>query len=85
MTLEAQVRHLVTYRDPAEGTLIYTVFTKKCQKRCKKGIPPVFDRKIDGVTYQGCGGPRGPFCAPISATRWGAKTTSGRVLACTPP
>ena len=45
--LEAQVRHLVTYRDP-------TVFTKKCQKRRKKGVPPVFDREIDGVTYWGC-------------------------------
>ena len=45
MTLGAQVRHLVAYRDTAEGTLIYTVFTKKYQKRCKKGVPPVFDRK----------------------------------------
>ena len=41
-TLGAQVRHLVTYRDPPEGTLLYTVFTKNCQKRCKKGVPPVF-------------------------------------------
>ena len=47
MTLEAQVKHLVTYRDTTEGTLIYTVFAKKYQKRCKKGVPPVFDRKID--------------------------------------
>ena len=39
VTLGAQVRHLVTYPDPPEGTLIYTVFTKKCQKRCKKGVP----------------------------------------------
>ena len=51
VTLGAQVRHLVTYREPPEDTLVYTGFTKKCQKRCKKGVPPVFDRKIDGVTY----------------------------------
>ena len=30
--------HLVAYRDPPEDTLIYTVFTKKCQKRSKKGV-----------------------------------------------
>ena len=40
----AQVRYLVTYRDPPEGTLLYTGFTKKCQKQSKKGVPPVFDR-----------------------------------------
>ena len=39
VTLGAQVRHLVTYRDPPEGTLIYTVFTEKCQKRSKRGYP----------------------------------------------
>ena len=44
VALGAQVGHLVAYRDPPEDTLIYTVFTKKCQKRCKKGVPPVFDR-----------------------------------------
>ena len=31
--------HLVTYRDPPEGNLLYTGFTKKCQKRFKKGYP----------------------------------------------
>ena len=51
VTLGAHVGHLVTYRDPYEGALIYTIFTKKCQKRCKKGAPPVFDRQLDGVTY----------------------------------
>ena len=35
----ARVRHLVTYRDPPEGTLIYAGFTKQCQKRSKKGVP----------------------------------------------
>ena len=44
VALGVQVRHLVTYRDAPEGTLIYTVFANKCQKRCKKGVPPVFDR-----------------------------------------
>ena len=39
VTLGAQVVHLVTYRDPSEGALIYTIFTKKCQKRSKKGVP----------------------------------------------
>ena len=38
---------------PPEGTLIYTVFAKKCQKQCRKGVPPVFGRQIDGVTYLG--------------------------------
>ena len=44
VALGAQVGHLVAYRDPPEDTLIYTVFTKKCQKRSKRGVPPVFDR-----------------------------------------
>ena len=38
VTLGAQVRHVVTYREPIDGTLLYTVFTKKCQKRSKKGV-----------------------------------------------
>ena len=44
VALGAQVGHLVTYRDPLGGALIYTIFTKECQKRSKKGVPPVFDR-----------------------------------------
>ena len=51
VTLGAQVRHVVTYRAPTEGALIYTFLTKKCQKRCKKGVPPMFDRQIECVTY----------------------------------
>ena len=51
VALGAQVRHVVTYSDPPEGTLRYTVFTKKCQKRSKKGVPPVFDRFC--TTYLG--------------------------------
>ena len=51
MALGAQVVHLVTYCDLPEGTLIYTMFTKKCQKGSKKGVPPVFNRKIYGATH----------------------------------
>ena len=35
----AQVWHVVTYRGSPEDTLMYTVFTKKCQKRSKGGYP----------------------------------------------
>ena len=42
VALVAQVGRLVAYRDPPEDTLIYTVFTKKCQKRCKKRGYPLF-------------------------------------------
>ena len=44
VALGAQVRHVVTYRNPPEGTLIYTIFTKKYQKRSTKGVPQVLDR-----------------------------------------
>ena len=53
MALGAQVGHVVTNHGSPEGPLIYTVFTKKCQKRNKKGVPPVFDRKIQGVSKLG--------------------------------
>ena len=39
VTLGAQVRHVVTYLCSPEGSLPYTVFIKKCQKRSKKGVP----------------------------------------------
>ena len=42
VTLGAQVRHLVTYRDRPEGALIYTVFTKKVSKTVQKGGTPYF-------------------------------------------
>ena len=45
VALGAQVGHVVTYLCSPEGSLIYTVFTKKCQKRAKRGYPlflPVF-------------------------------------------
>ena len=44
VALGAQVRHLVAYRYPLEDTLIYTAFTKKCQKRSKRGYPLFFNR-----------------------------------------
>ena len=53
VTLGAQVGHVVTYIDSPEGSLINIVFIKKCQKRSKKGEPPVFDRKIHCSTYLG--------------------------------
>ena len=43
VALGAQVRHVVTYRDPPDGTLLFTVFAKKCQT-VQNGVPPVFDR-----------------------------------------
>ena len=39
VALGAQVEHVATYHVSPEGSLIYTVFTKKCQKRTKKGVP----------------------------------------------
>ena len=42
VALESHVGHLVAYRDPPEDTHIYTVFTKKCQKRSKGGGTPCF-------------------------------------------
>ena len=43
----AQVGYVVTYHASPEGSLIYTVFTKKVSKTVKKrgGVPPIFDRK----------------------------------------
>ena len=39
VALRVQVGHVVTYRASPEGSLIYTVFTKKFQKRSKRGVP----------------------------------------------
>ena len=39
VALGAQVGHLVTYRDPPEGALIYTVFTKSVKNGPKGGYP----------------------------------------------
>ena len=39
VALGVQVGHVVTYRASPEGSLIYTVFTKKFQKRSKRGYP----------------------------------------------
>ena len=41
VALGAQVGHAVTYRGSPVGSLIYTVFTKKCQKR-QMGVYPLF-------------------------------------------
>ena len=40
--LGAQVRHLITYRDPSEGTLFYTVlcfYQKSVKTGAKRGYP----------------------------------------------
>ena len=39
VALEVQVGHVVTYHGSPEGSLIYTVFTKKVSKTVKKGVP----------------------------------------------
>ena len=46
----AQVAQVVAYRASPEGSLIYTVFTKKCQKRSKKGVPPILTTFWQGFT-----------------------------------
>ena len=65
MTLGAQVRHLVTCRDPPESTLIYTVFTKKCQKRCKKGYPLFLTGKLTVSPTRGMCRPGEPSRADL--------------------
>ena len=45
VALGAQVGHVVAYFGSPEGSLINTVFTKKCQKRSKKGVPLVLTGK----------------------------------------
>ena len=60
VALVAQVGQVITYRGSPEGPLIYTVFTKKCQKWTKRGLPPVFNRKLNAPPT-GCHfGPEGP-------------------------
>ena len=43
--------HVTTYLGSPEGTLIYTAFAQKCQKRSKRGYPcflPIFG-KVSGT------------------------------------
>ena len=42
-----QVGHVVTYCASPEGSLIYTAFTKKFQKRSKNGYPPFLTGKFN--------------------------------------
>ena len=51
VALGAQVRRAVTQRASPEGYLIYTVFTKKCQKRYKKGVPPILTTFWEEFTF----------------------------------
>ena len=50
VALGAQAEHLLTHRASPEGFLIYTVFAKKCQKRSKKGVPPILTTFWEGFT-----------------------------------
>ena len=51
--LGAQVGHVVTNHASPEGCLISTVFTKKCQKWNKKGVPPILTTFGEGFTLLG--------------------------------
>ena len=53
VVLGAQVRRVVTYHGSPEGSLIYTVFTKKCQKRSKRGVPPILTTFWEDFTLLG--------------------------------
>ena len=52
MTPGPQVRHLVAYRDPTEGTLIYTGFPKSVKNGAKRGYP--LTRKLTVSPTKGC-------------------------------
>ena len=77
MAVGAQVWHMVTYRGSPEDTLIYTVFTKKCQKRSKRGYPLFLTLFREDCGYQGTHHPGWPLGWPkrpdfaIAAGRFG--------------
>ena len=64
MALGAQAGHVVTYRGSPEEFIVHTVFTKKCQKWNKKGVPPVFNWKIE-VSFRAPRALEGRFAAPF--------------------
>ena len=47
VALGARVGHVVTYRGLPKESLIYTVFTKKCQKQSKRGYPLFLTGKLN--------------------------------------
>ena len=53
VALGAQVGHVGAYRGSPDGSLIHTVFTKKCQKRSKKGVPPILTTLGEEFTFLG--------------------------------
>ena len=58
VALGVQVGHVVTYRGSPGGSLIYTVFTKKWQKRSKRGYPLFLTLFREGFGYYGTPHPR---------------------------
>ena len=86
VTLGAQVRHLVTYREPPEDTLIYTGLPKSVKNGAKRGYPlfltGFLNAHINGSHFRLGGSSRPNLPSDFG---YEAKTTSGRVLACTPP
>ena len=76
VALGARVGHVVTYRGSPEVSLIYTVFTKKCQKRSKRGYPLFLTRfreiagtRVPPTPGRPLGGPERPDFA-IAAGRF---------------
>ena len=53
MASVAQAGHVVARRGSPDGCLIYTVFTKNCQKRPKRGTPPILTTFGEGFTFLG--------------------------------
>ena len=58
VALGAQVGHVVTYRGLSKGSLIYTAFTKKCQKRSKREYPLFLTHFREDYTLLGTPHPR---------------------------
>ena len=78
---------MVTNHGSPEGSLSYTVFAKKVSKMEQKGVPPVFDRKIQCATFLGGVDSRLAEVAfpPWETARGGKKATSASLLKYTPP
>ena len=53
MALGVHVGHVVTCHDSPEGSLIHTVFTKKWQKRSKRGGYPILTTFWEEFTFLG--------------------------------
>ena len=60
VALGAQAGHEVTNHGSPEGYLICTVFAKKCQKRSKRGAPPILTTFGEDFTVLGTPPPLSP-------------------------